>query len=517
MTIVISITVTILLYDNFGNNIENKNSEKQSNSISNKTLTNIHVNIFKSRYVTVYSLANRTGPNGILVDREGIVWTSGSSSHSLFRLDSRNNTLRSYDIPLERHGDTMVWTMVQDNDGFIWFSQFGGKPLWMFDPTSKKFSLFHTSAPPFQMKLDKKTGNIWFTTLVGNTLGIIQKVENKTESWYKITEFPTGQDTDPSGLYIKDGSIWVAELGEGKIIKFDAIRNTDGFVNKITKMLVIPPGKNLFSSPTDVLVQNNETVWVTEHTSSTISEYDLKSNTWKRFSTAQTVDQIPTLPFWMRESLDHKGLWFNEHQGNRLAFFNTTDHTLTEFDIPNNQPPEPSPYMINNPVARQNIAAQDAYYSAVFTLNLSLDPKNPNRLWFSQWNNDKIGVVDRSRPIPFDIHSNVTRVVLSGNDSAQQKAIIGLDVTPNHNVLSEENNSTNSVFLTTSSTMVPNGGFMKVSAKFTNDVINFTKPNMPVQLVLKNEDAKPGNYTMGISVSDGLVTKTIFLDLDILQ
>ncbi len=218
----------------------------------------------------------------------------------------------------------------------------------------------------------------------------------------------------------------------------------------------------------------------------------------------------------MRESLDHKGIWFNEHQGNSLAFLNTADHTLTEFNIPNNQPPEPSPYMINNPIARQNIGAQDAYYSAVFTLNLSLDPKNPNRLWFSQWNNDKIGVVDRSRPLPFDIHSNVTQIVLSGNDSLQQKAVIDINVTKNHDALLEENGNINSVFLATSSTMVPNGGFTKISAKFTNDIINFTKPDMQVQLVLKNEGAKAGNYTVGISASDGLVTKTIFFDLIIL-
>jgi hypothetical protein len=149
----------------------------------------------------------------------------------------------------------------------------------------------------------------------------------------------------------------------------------------------------------------------------------------------------------------------------------------------------------------------------VFTLNLSLDPKNPNRLWFSQWNNDKIGVVDRSRPLPFDIHSNVTQVVLSGNDSMQQKVVININVTKNHDTISEENGNINSVFLATSSTMVPNGGFTKISAKFTNDIINFTKPGMQVQLVLKNEGAKAGNYTVGISASDGLVTKTIFFDL----
>jgi hypothetical protein len=250
---------------------------------------------------------------------------------------------------------------------------------------------------------------------------------------------------------------------------------------------------------------------------STISEYDLQSNSWKRFSTAQAIHPIPTLPFWMRESLDHKGIWFNEHQGNRIAFLNTTDHTLTEFDIPNNQPPELSPYMLNNPVSQQNIAAQNDYYSAVFTLNLSLDPKDPNKFWFSQWDADKVGVVDRVKPLAFDIHSDLVKVVFSGNNTLQT-ATINVKVLRNNDVTSSTEGQ-KTVFLKTSSSMMTDGGFDKITANFTGNSFDLSKMDQPVstQLVLKNNGAKPGNYTMGISASDGLVTKTIFLDLDIIR
>ena len=147
----------------------------QNNGISK----NIPDFIFKSRYVTTYSLPNKTGPNGILADRNGFVWTSGSFSHTLFRLDPKDSNLSSYPIPEEKHSNGMVWSMVEDKDGNIWFSQFGSNPLWQFDPHTEKFNLFHTSYPPFQMKVDDATGNIWFTTLTGNIVGVIQKVENK--------------------------------------------------------------------------------------------------------------------------------------------------------------------------------------------------------------------------------------------------------------------------------------------------------------------------------------------------
>lgn len=492
----------------FGNFVAEDKKSLIDNHAAELPIVTTHDNVsenipipIKNSYVTVFSLPNGTGPNGILADKNGLVWTSGSFSHTLIRLDPKDGVLKSYAIPENKHGQTMVWSMAEDNNGFIWFSQFGGNPLWRFDPNTEKFNLFHTSLPPFQMKMDNKTGNMWYTTLSGNTIGVVQKIKDES---YKITEFPLGESTIPSGLFLEDGYVWIAELGKGKIAKFAVIKNGNNLVTSVEKVLEIPPSDNRFSSPTDVLVPNDETVWITEHVPSTISEYDLKSKSWKRFTTAQGVNPGPTLPFWMRESLDNSGIWFNEHLGNRIAFLNTTDQELTEFEIPNNKLPEPSPYMLNNVPSQQNLMDQQAYYEQVFTLNLSLDPLNPNKLWFSQWNDDKIGVVDRSVSVPFSIHSDSTKVILSGNNTLQQNAIVDVNI-----------HGSKVVFLRASSSMKPDGEFTKISANFTRDLIDFSKENQPslTKLELQDNGAKPGNYTLGISATDGTVTKTIFLDL----
>lgn len=507
-SIVIAIISGIVLFG-FGNLITEYKKSPIENHTTGLTTVSQHDTVsnnmqtpLKNAYVTVFSLPNGTGPNGVLVDRNGLVWTSGSFSHTLIRLDPKNQTLKSYPIPEGKNGQTMVWSMVEGNDGSIWFSQFGGNPIWLFDPNTEKFELFHTNFPPFQMKIESSTGNIWYTTLSGDTIGVIQKI--KDQSSYTITEFPVGKNTLPSGLFLKDGYVWITELGKGKIAKLDVKKNDDNLVVGIEKILELPPSNDVFAAPTDILVPNDKTVWITEHVPSTISEYDLESKNLKRFSTSQTTYPIPTLPFWMRESLDHKGIWFNEHQGNRLAFLNTTDHELTEFEIPNNNAPEQSPYMLNNVVSPKNLMDQQAYYAQVFTLNLSLDPLDPNKLWFSQWNNDKIGMVDRSLPVPFDINSNTTKIILSGNNTAQQNATVDVEI-----------HGSKRVFLKASSSMKPNGEFEKISANFTKDSVDFSKDNHTAlaKLELQNNGAKPGNYTLGISVTDGDVIKTIFLDL----
>ena len=73
--------------------------------------------------------------------------------------------------------------------------------------------------------------------------------------------------------------------------------------------------------------------------------------------------------------------------------------------------------------------------------------------------------------------------------------------------------------------MTPLGGFANMTATFSpTPIINLTKmkdegrgKSESVQLILKrnNSTIPAGNYTLGISATDGIVTKAIFRDLSI--
>src|SRR3989442_5994720 len=129
------------------------------------------------------------------------------------------NTSTNNDDYQSKQTFTIVWSIVQDKDNSIWFSQSGANPLWRFDPHAEKFQVIHSiSGAPMQMKVNQKTGDIWFTTFGGGTLGVIHKKlennssstiannnnngsnNNSSSSQYKVTEFNLGNDTFPSGL-----------------------------------------------------------------------------------------------------------------------------------------------------------------------------------------------------------------------------------------------------------------------------------------------------------------------------
>ncbi|HMK32309.1 MAG TPA: hypothetical protein VK431_01655, partial [Nitrosopumilaceae archaeon] len=310
-------------------------SEKNT---SNKLLPNTSENHAINPYVKEYSLPDGTWPNGILVDKTGAVWVAGSKINSLFRFDPKDEKIESFEIGdnNSQNNNTgrsfMVWTMLQDNDGLIWFSQLGSDSIGRFDPTTSKFySESSVSAAPFQMKLDK-SGNIWFTTLTGNTVGAIQKIQNSNGK-YQITEFSTGNDTQPAGLFLTNNELWITEISNHKIVKY-SIMYDNGLVKNIEKILEIPSDNTIsLGSPTDLFV-SNQTVWLTEHGTSFLTKYQINSENLIRFPTSQNVYHVTTLPFWIREADNGKGIWFNEHEGNKIAFFNTIERTLTEYEIP---------------------------------------------------------------------------------------------------------------------------------------------------------------------------------------
>jgi len=462
------------------------NTSKPNEKNPNNEL-NPNANYAINPYIKEYSLPDGTWPNGILVDKNGIVWIAGSKINSLFRFDPKQEKIESYPIEddnsqYNKTGSSfMVWTILQDNDGFIWLSQLGTKSIWKFDPSNDKFTAFRSvSAAPFQMKTHK-SGNIWFTTLTGSTVGVIQK--NKNEQ-YTITEFNTGNDTTPAGLFLTNNDLWVTDISNQKVIKYSILYD-NGLVTNIEKIAEMPSdNKTSLGSPTDLFVLN-DTIWLTEHGTSFLTRYQLDSENLTRFPTSQNAYHVTTLPFWMREVDNGKGIWFNEHEGDKIAFFNTVNKTLTEYEIPSRP--------------------KDGYL--VYPLNIAVDPSNSNKLWFSEWNTDKFGMVDGEIPIPFEIHSGLNKIVLR-NDSKQQS--VNIEISKN-NFASYNNNV---VFLNASSSMQPTAGFGNVYVNFSVNPIDFTKTH-EVHLLMRNDSAPQGSYTIGVSASDGNVTKTIFLDLEI--
>lgn len=434
----------------------------------------------KNPYVKEYSLPFGSAPNGLVVDKTGLVWVT-SASATLYSIDPSSGQVKNYQIkngitPYENVGvhSTMVWAIVQDDVGNIWFSPLGTKHIWRFDPASSTFdSYWSESGAPFQMKADKN-GEVWFTTLRGDTVGII-KPQNDD---YAISTFDTGSNTNPAGIFLQNDSVWIANVGSQNIFKYKIDREKN-LVNDISLIQKIPKDNTtLFSSPTDLLVDNN-ILWLTEHGTSFLTSYDLDNGKIIRYPTSQNNFHTTTLPFWIRGVYNPKVLWFNEHQGNKIGCFDVSNKTLVEYSIPS--------------------LPQDGYLT--YPLNISQDPRDEKTLWFSEWNTDKVGVIDGNVAIPFELSLNTTQIVLSHNKTS----VVDLKITGNAHY-------SELISLNASSSITPTAELGNLAVKFSSSVVDLSHDGT-VKLFITDGGVTPGNYTVGISASDGFATKTKFLDL----
>ena len=106
------------------------------------------------------------------------------------------------------------------------------------------------------MRVDQNTGNIWYTTFTDNKLGVIQKIgknqnmadnsNSSISSQYKVTEFNLGNESFPSGLYLKGDSVWVTQSLNNKLVQFKAITDPNNRVVNVVKILEIPSSTSSF-------------------------------------------------------------------------------------------------------------------------------------------------------------------------------------------------------------------------------------------------------------------------------
>lgn len=441
--------------------------------------TTIDVESSKSNpYVLEYSFPKDTWPNAILVDSRGTIWTVGAKSGSLIAFDPAMSKAKSYAIP-SRSGSqfVMTWAIAEDRDGSILFSGSGGVPLWRFHPEIEQFEpIGSPSGSPIQIKLDDE-GRIWYSLLSSGIVGVVQN----EKSDYEATEFDVGKESFPSGIVVRNDTLWVTKVFDGQVSQFH-ISSEDRKVTDLTEVEKFP--RQTLVSPNDILVIDGS-AWITEHGTSFITRFDMAKHQVTRYPTSLHPIHVVTLPYWLEPS-GTEGIWFNEHRGNRIAFFDFSDDTLTEYEIPTRNP--------------------EAGYIAN-ALTIHADPHDPNRLWFTEFTEDKIGYVNRSVPIPFDLRTPQTKVTLDQGGSAK----INLEIVRKAGVpLFNETLSFN-----TSSSTITSGVLVNATAVFSPNMVDLSevKGTQNATLELHDEGLGKGIHMLAISATDGAVGRTVYVEL----
>jgi len=268
---------------------------------------NIYISVMSGNKVARFDVKTQTfrewelpsghRPHGLLVDKQGIVWTTGNGNGTIGRLDPATGKVTEYQTPSRGGGPH---TLVIADDGVIWFTLQSGDKIGRLDTRgSGQITEYKTSGGPYGLALDK-AGNVWFCRMGDNKMG---KLDPRSG---KMSEVDTGRGSRPRRVATApDGMLWVTLYGNGKLAKVDPAAMS------VVKEYQLPAGD---AGSYAVTVDGGGMVWANEINTDTVVRLNPVTGEMR-------VVQLPSKNVGIRKMIVDAGgkLWYMGSHNGRLG------------------------------------------------------------------------------------------------------------------------------------------------------------------------------------------------------
>jgi virginiamycin B lyase len=479
-------------------------------------------------YITEYVIPiSCSQPVGLAVDKNNNLWIAADWSGDLLVFNTSSNTFAKT-IPIPNWHSvglfgSMIWDMKFDNNGNLWFTDEKSNSIWKYFTKENKFERYllpTRGGYPVSLVFDSN-GKVWFTEIFGKKLGVLDpsKVQNNTTKGIseldllKYVNFDTTGPISNSYKFLHNNiANNKTNINDSNILWFSTVNFPIGGqlvkYNIAKKNLTVYDLSDTHTIPLSVAEDEKGRVWTNDHASSLFLMLDPATGYTKQYATSFPLTvNTTTLPYY-NEYKDGK-IWFNEHYGNAIAFFDPKNSTLVEYHIP----------------------TEDVFWgNASNPLRFVID--NNGSIWFTEWTENKIGVVHKGKMslLPISLSTSKNKIVI---DKANGKGdIVDIYLYNNRSLSnSQEDNKSSNITMYATSSLSKLGTLSNLTSSFSKDKFpipiqdNNTSTssshpfNTPYKTTLKIEPTKsvvPGNYTLTISArynKDITVSKIIDLDI----
>jgi virginiamycin B lyase len=107
-------------------------------------------------------------PHGLLVDRQGMVWTTGNGNGTIGRLDPANGRVTEFKTPSGGGGPHTL--IITDDQSTIWFTMQSGNKVASLQTKTGAIKEYPSSGGPYGLAFDH-AGNVWFCRMGDNKMG----------------------------------------------------------------------------------------------------------------------------------------------------------------------------------------------------------------------------------------------------------------------------------------------------------------------------------------------------------
>ena len=456
-----------------------------------------------------------TNPLAIVTDYDGNVWFAETNTGKITKFDPILETFTEYENSLWPMGArSMVWGMDYAPDGSIWYTDESYDSIWKFstiDETYDRLS-YPSEGDSLPQKLLVDGSQIIVNDFTGNKLTFLDPSQSGEEVQYLSVPSPTDNSvTADFAVDVNDNvwyTNWLYQQG-GVLVKLDKIGYDEAVRTDGVQFL---PGKDFTEvyqlpvtllTPNGIAVADDGTIWMADTTSSSFFNFDPATETFVQYVTSdpmlstygnQTgVVKAPiSRPYWI-ESDDLGRIVFNEQTANNISVMDPDSQSLVEYHVPSKNPN----WADCDPGTGMMLA--DCGVAQIF--DFAIDGE---KIWFTEWAENNIGVVDTSVSLPLEIQLTSSSLTTTPENSKPLDFVVSS--------LSQKDLLGVSLILSTTH------DFLNIELVDSPETFQLDSdaPRLISLEINTTEDAIPGTYKvlLGAQLSDVAISKYVTVTIE---
>ena len=467
-----------------------------------------------TKYVTEYLIPTEcTNPLAITSDYDGNAWFAETNTGNLAKFDPITETFTEYDNPTWPNGGrSMMWGIDYAPDGSVWFTDETYDSVWKFstiDEQYERLSYPTSGGDSLPQKLSIDGSQIIINDFTGNKLTILNV--NPSDDDVNYLSIPSALDDSVTADFALDANDdiwytnWLYQQG-GFLVKFNQNDYLSAVSNSGEQFLPLVDFISAYALPVQLLTPNGITfsddglLWIVDTTSSSFFSFDPSSEEFIQYVTADpmfetygnqtgVIKSPISRPYWI-ENDDQGRLVFNEQAANNISVMDPKTQSLVEYHIPSKNP--------NWGDCDSGIdVLENCGIAQIFDFAISGE-----KIWFTEWVENKIGVVNTAVLLPLEIQLEQNTLNLVPGESQEFQYIISVG----------SQNDNLDLFLVASGTH----DFLRVnvldnSADLVAIVDDPGETIVIPTMISASDDALPGTYKILLGTQSGDVTISKFL------
>ncbi len=467
-------------------------------------------------YVQEFSIPTLcTNPLAIVTDYDGNVWFAETNTGKLAKFDPNTETFYEYENLLWPSGArSMMWGMDYAPDGSLWYTDEAYDSIWKFSTIDEKYErlIYPSEGDSLPQKLLIDGSQIIINDFTGNKLTFLDPSQSGEEINYLSIPSPVDDSVTADFSIDANDNVWYTNWlfqQGGVLVKFDqnaylqSVANSDEKFLPLLDFIEIYQLPETLLTPNGIVVADDGTIWLADTTSSSFFSFDPMTENFVQYVTSdpqlstygnQTgVVKTPiSRPYWI-ESDDQGRLVFNEQTGNNISIMNPISQSLVEYHVPSKNPgwadcdPGTGVLLDNCGVAQ------------IFDFTI-----DGEKIWFTEWAENNIGVVDTSVPLPFEIQLDSNSLIITPGNSEEFNFVVSS--------LSQKDLLDVSLILSSTHNFL-NLELVKDPKTFQLD----SDAPRPISITINtSEDAIPGTYKvlLGAQLPDVAISKYVTVTIE---